>query len=145
MKNQIKKITILVFAFSALFTSCKKDDNSSSNTNSNLSSTIKQGTWKVTSYIDSGTDETNHYTSYTFQFNTNGTVVALKTGSTVNGSWSNGTDDSQVKLFLDFGATSPFDELNDDWHVIEQSSSIIKLEDVSGGSSGTDYLTFEKI
>lgn len=145
MKNQIKKIAVFVFAFTTLITSCKKDDNSSSNTNSNLSSTIQQGTWKVTSYIDSGTDETNHYTGYVFQFNTNGTVVASKTGSTVNGSWSKGTDDSQAKLILDFGATAPFDELNDDWNVIEQSSSIIKLEDISGGGSGTDYLTFEKI
>jgi hypothetical protein len=143
----MKKIISLfctVLVLLSLTPSCKKDDNSTSNTNSNLSSTIQQGTWKVTSYIDSGTDETNHYTGYAFQFNSNGTVVATKTGSTVNGTWSNGTDDSQVKLYLDFGATNPFDELNDDWDVLEQSSTIIKLQDVSGGGSGTDYLTFEK-
>jgi len=28
--------------------------------------------------------------------------------------------------------------------VIQQSSTLIKLEDVSGGNGGTDYLTFEK-
>lgn len=132
---------VLIFSVS----SCKKDDNSSSNTNSNLSSNIQQGTWKVTSYMDSGTDETSHYNGYAFQFNSNATIVATKTGSTVSGTWATGTDDSQVKLVLDFGSTSPFDELNDDWHVLEQSSTIIKLEDVSGGGSGTDYLTFEKI
>lgn len=143
MKNIIN-ISALLIMFLTGFTSCKKDDNSTSNTNSNLSSGIQQGTWKVTSYIDSGTNETSHYTGYAFQFNSNGAVVASKTGSTVNGTWSTGSDDSNVKLVLDFGATSPFDELNDDWHVTEQSSSIIKLEDVSGGGSGTDYLTFEK-
>ena len=36
------------------------------------------------------------------------------------------------------------DELNSDWHIIEQNSNTIKLEDVSGGNGGTDYLTFIK-
>jgi hypothetical protein len=38
----------------------------------------------------------------------------------------------------------PFDELNDDWHIIEETSTKIRLQDVSGGSGGTDLLTFEK-
>ena len=68
--------------------SCKKDDNSSSTPSINL--TIQQGKWKVTSFIDSGNDETNHYSNYEFQFNSDEKVTAIKTGSTVNGTWSNG-------------------------------------------------------
>ena len=139
MKNIIN---ISILALLMIVASCKKDDNSSST--SSINSTIQQGKWKVTSFIDSGNDETNHYSNYEFQFNSDGTVTAIKTGSIVNGTWSNGSDDSQQKLYLIF-STTPFDELNDDWHITSQSASQIKLEDVSGGNGGTDYLTFEKL
>lgn len=125
-------------------TSCKKDDNSSSNSASVLNSTVQQGSWKITYYNDSGNDETGHYNGYAFQFNSGGTVTATKAGNTVNGTWSSGNDDSTLKLILNF-TTAPFNELNDDWHVIQQNSTQIKLEDVSGGNGGIDYLTFVKI
>ncbi|HMC98965.1 MAG TPA: hypothetical protein VKH37_02395 [Ferruginibacter sp.] len=143
---------ILTFAVAAIIvanttTSCtKNDDNSISSQVAALVQTAQTGNWKITSYIDNGVDETNHYTGYTFQFTSGGTVVATKTGATtVNGTWSGGNDDSTLKLVLNFGAATPFLELNDDWHVTQQSSAIIKLEDVSGGGGGTEYLTFEKI
>ena len=40
--------------------------------------------------------------------------------------------------------TSTLSSLNDDWHILEQTAKKIKLEDVSGGNGGTDYLTFEQ-
>lgn len=137
-----KILSISILALVMIVTSCKKDDNS--NSTPSINSTIQQGKWRVASYIDSGNNETNHYTGYEFQFNSNGTVVATKQGSSVSGTWSNGNDDSQQKLILNF-STTPFDELNDDWHIVSQSSSQIGLEDVSGGNGGTDYLTFDKI
>lgn len=137
MKNLLS-ISILVLVMAA--SSCKKDDNNSPSINN----TVQEGKWKVTLFNDSGNDETNHYTGYEFQFNPDGTITATKTGSTVSGTWSNGNDDSQQKLVLGF-STPPFDELNSDWHLLEQNSSLIKLEDVSGGNGGTDYLTFSKI
>ncbi|MBK9479586.1 MAG: hypothetical protein IPO70_00870 [Bacteroidetes bacterium] len=46
----------------------KKDDNSSSysglNTTCTLNSTLVQGTLKITSFIDIGKYETNHYIGY---------------------------------------------------------------------------------
>jgi len=39
----------------------------------------------------------------------------------------------------------PFDELNDDWHILNETSTKIQLEDVSGGSGEIDLLTFEKV
>ena len=134
----IPTITLLVIA---LFSSCKKDDSTSSPSSSN---SIQQGQWKITSYIDSGNNETSDYAGFAFVFESGGVVTATKQGSSVNGSWSSGTDDSQLKLYLTFTAT-PFSELNDDWHIVQQTSSLIQLEDVSGGNGGTDYLTFEKL
>ncbi len=147
---RISKISLLpeilfILLILVSFSSCKKDDNSSSNNTATvLNSTITQGGWRVTSYIDSGNNETSHYTGYAFTFQSGGVVTATKSGSTVNGTWSSGNDDSTLKLVLNFGTIDPFRELNDDWHVVQQTSTMIKLEDVSGGNGGTDYLTFEK-
>jgi hypothetical protein len=145
MKNYILPFIILLFISVASFTSCKKDDNSPSpSSTSVLNSTIQQGNWRITNLNDSGNDETSDFSGYAIQFNSNGTIIATKSGSTINGTWNSVIDDSKLKLVLLFSAI-PFDHLNDDWHVIQQNSSIIKLEDVSGGGSGTDYLTFEKL
>ncbi|MEP7197068.1 MAG: hypothetical protein ABI851_11170 [Saprospiraceae bacterium] len=139
MKNLI---SISIFAIALIISSCHKQSNSNINqTNNTL---IQQGDWKITSYIDKGNDETNHYTNFVFRFGANGTVTAIKTSSTITGTWLTGIDDNQEKLVLYF-TTSPFDELNADWHIISQSATQIKLEDVSGGGGGTAYLTFEKI
>ena len=127
--------------------SCKRentslDDNSNSNSN-NISASIQQGNWRISLYNDSGDDHTSHFSGYSFSF-TNGTITATKNGASVSGSYSSGTDDSQNKLYLNFGGTALFSELNDDWHILEENTSIIRLEDVSGGNGGTDLLTFEK-
>jgi hypothetical protein len=62
----------------------------------------------------------------------------------VPGTWSTGSDDSQKKLYLTFNSPPDFNELSDDWHILEETSTKIRLEDVSGGNGGTDLLTFEK-
>lgn len=142
--KKIINTTLLLVLITIGFSACKKEDNSPSNTSTGINPSIQQGTWRVTSYIDSGNDETNHYTGYSFQFTSGGTVNATNSAGTTSGVWSSGNDDSQVKLILNF-STTPFNELNDDWHVTQQSSTIIKLEDVSGGNGGIDYLIFEKI
>ena len=141
-----KLITIVAAAIILVTTvsSCSKSDDTL-NPLAALTQTIQQGKWKITYYNDNGNVETSTYTGYEFQFNSNGTITATKAGSTVSGTWTNGNDDSKLKLYLSFGTINPFQELNDDWHVTQQSAAIIKLEDVSGGGGGTDYLTFEKI
>lgn len=123
---------------------CEKEDDSSSSSSNNISNVVQNGSWKITYFNDSGTEKTNLFMGYNFTFNSNGSVVAVYNSSSVSGTWTEGNDDSMNKLYLTFSA-SPFDKLTDDWHIIEQSSVIIRLEDVSGGNGGTDYLTFERI
>ena len=123
----------------SLFSSCKKDSVSA-----NVSTTIQNGSWKISLFNDSGNDETNHYTGYSFNFGSGGAVSASNGSSSVSGSWSTGTDDSQNKLNLNFGDNGNFGDLSDDWHIISESSTKIELEDVSGGNGGTDLLTFVK-
>ncbi|MEO6167426.1 MAG: hypothetical protein ABIO98_07910 [Chitinophagales bacterium] len=139
MKNILQLSAFVLFMMIAVW-SCKKDD-----TIIPVDNTIQQGNWKVTFFEDSGTDETDHFSGYQFIFNADGSISATNGPSTVNGTWTSGTDDSQSKLILNFGSTTPFDDLNEDWHVTEETSTLIKCEHISGGNGGTDFLTFEKI
>jgi hypothetical protein len=141
----IKNYRILILpALTLVLLSCsnKNDDSTSPD---NVGNILTQGGWKVSYYNNSGKDETYKYDGYTFQFNAGGTITATNGSNTHSGTWSTGTDDSRQKLYLSFGAVVLFESLNDDWYILEQNSSVITLEDISGGNGGTDYLTFTKI
>lgn len=144
MKKTILKCLPLLLFFA--ITACsKKDDNSSNISETAVSNTITaSGNWRITYYYDTDHEETVNYNGYAFTFASNGTLTATKTGTTINGFWSTGTDDSKTKLNISFTTPPAFAELSDDWHVVERTDTKIRLEDVSGGGSGTDYLTFEK-
>ena len=140
----MKKTVFHLFIFSALLLSCKKDDSSSSISTSNVTSTISTGNWRVTYYWDTDHDETINFTGYSFVFNSNGTTTATKAANIITGTWSTRNDDSKIKLILSFSSPADFIEISDDWHTIERTDTKIKLQDISGGNGGTDYLTFEK-
>jgi hypothetical protein len=137
----MKKLLTPFLLVSLLFFSCS---NNSTSITPSTTAFIEQGNWKITYFEDNSKNETAKYSGFVFHFNSNGNMSATSASITVNGTWSSGNDDSQDKLYLNF-TTSPFDDLSEDWHVVEQNSSTIKLEDVSGGNGGTDYLTFEKV
>jgi hypothetical protein len=140
-----KNLWFILFFTCSLF-ACKKEDSNNSNISSGLvNTTLTSGNWKITYYWDTDHEETSNYVNYVFTFNANNVLTAVKTGSTLSGSWNTGTDDSKVKLILNFSSPASFLEISDDWHVIEKTDTKIKLQDVSGGNGGTDYLTFEKI
>lgn len=150
-----KNMLLIGLTLALVFSACKKDDNSSgssSNTTiqNQVQSNLSSGSWRITRFIDSGTDETNHFSGYNFTFNSSGVLSSSNGSSTYNGTWSitdsNSQDDSQDDLDFNiyFNLTNDFQDLNDDWDFISQSASKIELVDVSGGNGGVDYLTFEK-
>lgn len=118
------------------------DDSQSSGGNGNLSAILSDGTWYV-SYFYDDTNQTSVYAGYTFTFNTNGTSFVLRNSVSINGSWSNYIDGNEEKLELDYDG-SILDELEEDWEVVEYSSTQVRLKDVSGGNGGTDYLYLSK-
>lgn len=148
--QQSKRILMgLVVLF--LLLSCEKEEN---NTNNSIQDTVQtnaqSGTWQIVKFIDSGKDETNHFTGYSFSFQSSGVVVATNGSNSYSGTWSisdsNPNDDSKDDLHFNllFNLTNDFEDLNDDWDFISQSATRIELIDISGGNGGTDYLTFEK-
>jgi len=110
--------------------------------NSGLEDYLTTDSWYVAYYFDD-TNETSNYCEFEFTFNPDGTVTAYNGTDTVNGTWDIILDSGIDKVILDFATTIPFDELNDDWDVLNASNQEIEMKDVSGG--GTDYLTFDRI
>lgn len=154
----MKKLNVLLMGMVALgVLSCSGDDSpSTTNTNGNVTEVVniaKAGTWKITSFVEDGKDETQHFAGYAFTFGANNVLTAVGGVATYNGTWSvtkdNSSDDDNSTSDVDFniGFLSPetFTDLSDDWDIMEKTSTKIKLIDVSGGNGGTDYLTFEKI
>lgn len=143
MKSRILSLLVL-FLMTAAMTSCKNDDNSTPSPSSGLNNNLQSGSWRITLFAEDGNNQTSHYTGYTFTFGNGGVVTATNGSNTVTGAWVTGSDDSTSKLILTFTA-SPFTELNEDWRVLEQSNTKIRLQHISGGNGGVDDLVFEKI
>jgi len=145
--------TVLAFTLAAAMlvlvsAGCKKEDKKS--VKDTVQNYAQSGSWRITRFIDSGTDETYHFTGFNFTFQSNGALVATNGSVTYSGTWSitdsNSNDDSKDDLHfnINFNLTNDFEDLNDDWHILSYAASKIELLDESGGGSGTDYLTFEK-
>ncbi len=142
-------LSILLIA--VVLYSCSEDDSpNNENTQNQIENNVQSGTWRITNFIDSGTNETNDFIGYDFTFSSSGVMNANNGTNNYDGTWSitdsNSSDDSQDNLDfnINFNLTNDFEDLNDDWDFISNSSTKIELIDVSGGNGGTDYLTFEK-
>lgn len=139
--------SFFVLAIASMLASCS----SNNATVGDITNIVTSGNWKISYYNDSGTDETYHFTGYTFVFGPNGVLTASNGTNNYTGTWSvtdsNSNDDSLSDLDFNISFSTPdeFEDLTDDWDIKTYSSTKIELEDVSGGGSGTDLLTFEKI
>lgn len=139
---------VMIGLVAVTLTACKTDDDVK--VMEEIEANVTQGTWKVSEFIDSGTDETAHFTGFSFTFGDNDVLTASNGTDTYTGTWSisdsNSNDDSADDLHFNilFNLTNDFEDLNDDWEIVSQSDSRIELTDVSGGGGGTDNLTFVK-
>jgi hypothetical protein len=147
-KVKLSAILVGLLIFSLLI-SCD-DDSPKDISKDQIQTIVQNGTWRITRFIDSGTDETNDFTGYNFTFNSSGVLNASNGTNNYTGTWSitdsDSNDDSSDDLDfnINFNLTNDFEDLNDDWDIVSQSSTKIELIDVSGGNGGTDLLTFEK-
>ena len=158
MKKGFFYATLLMLSFSLMSSTCSSSDDDGLNQNNNsvvigeISATVQTGTWRITSFVDSGSDETGHFNGYDFSFNSNGSLVASNSVNTYTGSWSITDDDDSdddsnssddIDFNIAFSSPADFAELTEDWHIVSRSSTRLELIHVSGGNGGTDTLTFE--
>ncbi|MFZ9031341.1 MAG: hypothetical protein ACO20F_08685 [Robiginitalea sp.] len=154
-----KLIFLNLFAVLLVAVSCDSNDDPADTladvNPAELRSAAQNGQWRITYYFDSDKEETSDYAGYVFTFGADGTVTATNGTTEVTGTWSvtdsSSSDDdsfddsSDVDFNLFFASPPNFEELTDDWDILEYSASRIRLIDVSGGDGSTDYLTFDKI
>jgi hypothetical protein len=139
----------LFFLVGMFAIACNNDDSTNAN-QSKVENTAKSGTWRITYFYDTDKEETSNYTGYNFTFGESAVLTATNGANTYTGTWSisdsNSDDDSMDDLDFNIAFSAPpaFEELSDDWDIIEVTDTKIQLIDVSGGNGGTDYLTFEK-
>ncbi|CAM3303590.1 hypothetical protein [Aequorivita lipolytica] len=109
---------------------------------SDFETILTSGSWFVTYFFDD-VDETSDFAGYEFTFGTDNTARAVSTSNMVDGTWSL-TNSNTPDLNLFFGTNDPFDELDEDWDIIEATPDIIKLKHISGGDGSVDFLTYER-
>lgn len=139
-------MSIFMAALVIVVVSCSKNE-VAVNSNTTTSNTIVQGNWKVTYVTDNNTDHTADFNGFTLKFVAGGTASISNSLLSVSGNWNSYNDDSQNKLSLAFNTTilSFIGYLNEDWHILERTTVKIRMEHISGGGGGTDYLTIEKL
>lgn len=108
----------------------------------NFQNLLTSGEWFVALYIDDDDDETSDYQNLIFVFNSNGLVEVSNNQTTIQtGSWSAFVNSQgQLKLVLSFSDDDDlFDELDEDWNVVQTTDNTISLED------DDNQLVFEKL
>ena len=155
MKKGFYFSLLLMLSFSLMSSTCSSDDDNGGQINNSqeiaqIENYVQSGTWRITSYVDSGQDETSDFNGYTFTFGLDGTLTAVNATNTMTGTWSvtddsiSSSDDIDFNIFFPVPETNDFEDLNDDWDIVSSTSTKLELIDVSGGNGETDFLTFQK-
>jgi len=157
--KHLKNLLLAVFALN-LVVSCSEDDDSNGNVNFSSADTIaltdavNDGTWRITQFIDDDENETSDYNGAIFTFNSDGTIDVEMGMDMFSGTWSIELDDDdddlddldELEFDISFSNSNNFDDLSDDWYVIEYSNNRIRLsEDDDDDDDDDDLLTFERI
>ena len=101
---------------------------------------LTSGNWRISYYHEGDDDETIVYNGYVFTFNTNNTITITKNSSTFTGTWLFYEEDGVDIVEIDF-EDDPLDDLDDDWELLEFSTTLIQLKE----EGDNEYLSFTKI
>ncbi|MFS4468768.1 hypothetical protein [Maribacter sp. 2210JD10-5] len=101
---------------------------------------LTDGTWEVNTFLDADVDKTTDFNGYSFNFDTDGTVIA-DNGTIFNGTWLIQT--GNTRLLLDFGTGAPLELLNVNWKIDAVSESRVEVREVGEGNA-TDTLILTK-
>jgi hypothetical protein len=87
---------------------------------------MTDGQWVITSFISDGSNITTDFSTYRFQYFSNYTVNAIKSGTVeATGNWDG--DASAMNIIANFpNATNPLLLLNGTWHITDNSWTYVE-------------------
>ncbi|MHA7832230.1 MAG: hypothetical protein ACX93O_14140 [Flagellimonas sp.] len=154
--KHLKNLLPAVLAILALnlVVSCSEDDDSNGNLNFSsadafaLTDAVNDGTWRITQFIDDDENKTSDFDEAVFTFNSDGTIDVEMGMNTFSGTWFIELDDDdgdfdELEFDISFSNSNNFDDLSDDWYVIEYGNNRIRLSE--DDDDDDDLLTFERI
>ncbi len=112
--------------------------------NPTFAQVLTTGTWYVSYFDEEGTIETSDYNGYNFTFFGNSNIEVTKNSITTLGTWSTYIDSGYNKIEFTF-VNPDLENFEEDWIILEYTTTVIRLKHVSGGNGGTDYLNFTKL
>lgn len=138
---------ILLMVVIVTFVSCSNDDYKTGA--DDVSDTVKDGTWRVGYFYDSGVEKTQEYEGYNFTFGNNTILTASKEDASYTGAWSvsksSSDDDIHSTIFMiAFSSPELLIPLTGNWIVVENTGTSVKLEQHNGSETDIDHLNFEK-
>ena len=135
----MKPGTIVIGLAVILITSCAPGANTA------LKEHMLAYNWKITYSKHNDVEITPTFSAYTFNFENNDVVYAIRPDSTFTGSWtrSNASEDNP-KVLLNFGSHYQLSILNYDWQQKERTDNVIRFVDEMSANA-TEAVTFERI
>ncbi|MES1220997.1 MAG: hypothetical protein ABUT20_36190 [Bacteroidota bacterium] len=131
----MKKFSGLILLLFLLSGGCKKAvENAVDNA---IISIMTDGQWAITSFTQNGTDITNDFAGYKFQYHSNKTVDAIKNGIIEKtGNWDGSTTDKTTWASFP-GASAPLNLLNGSWKITNNTLTYVKANQASGNETKT--------
>ena len=114
-------------------------------TNNNLVDILNEGDWEIANFNDEGENKTSDYEGFVLDFKENFTLTATKDDENIQGTWDIINEDGVLKLELDFNDVDPFDELEEDWIVVEIKTNRVEVNNLDNSGEEEMNLVFEHI
>jgi hypothetical protein len=149
MKKVFNLSLPFVMALYIFATGCTKEDNAPATNSNNAAAMVSGGSWVISSHIQRTENKTSNYSGMIFNFDADGKVTVTGSSS-ASGTWSYAppttgyySSAASIATFtLNLGTGSPFNKLSRAWNVIEQSNTILKLDNRE--ASEDEHITFTK-
>jgi hypothetical protein len=119
---------VAVVMLSFIFTSCEKAEQFLQK--AVIKQIITNDRWIVETFTVSGTDVTSEYAPYEFEFNTNGTVTALKATESTVGDWKEDINTMSIETHFN-GAVEPLQRFNTTWFIGKTAPTFVEARAIT--------------
>ncbi|WP_298791366.1 hypothetical protein [uncultured Allomuricauda sp.] len=121
------------------------DDNANDGDVVEIRTTLMDGAWNITEYVEDNVEMTTEFDGLDFYFNEMHRVqVDENDNPIIEGLWRViRNHDNELKFFLNFANDAKFGEITDDWYIESVTANKIVL--VHEDENSTEILIFEKI